>query len=163
MNVIPKMAEALGLKIGERFKLNVSGKISDAEFFFTEEELLYYLPGRVSIAYANGKDPFEGHASNQTIVSILNGEYEIVKLPWVPKIGEDYWCVLPSSDPDHPRTSLMSMNKSVFSMINLHLGNYYQTQEEAEADKNRFIKELKDRLTIEAVKMIFGKEAAKER
>ena len=80
MNVIPKMAEALGLKIGERFKLNVFGKISDAEFFFTEEELLYHLPGKVSLAYANGKDPFEGHASNQTVVSILNGEYEIVKV-----------------------------------------------------------------------------------
>lgn len=142
MNVIPKMAEALGLKIGERFKLNVSGKISDAEFFFTEEELLYYLPGRVSIAYANGKDPFEGHASNQTIVSILNGEYEIVKLPWFPKIGEEYWCVLPSSDPDNPRTALVSMNKSVFSLFNLIHHNYFETQDEAERQKVELVKGL---------------------
>ncbi len=142
MNVIPKMAEALGLKIGERFKLNVSGKISDAEFFFTEEELLYYLSGKVSLAYANGKDPFEGHASNQTVVSILNGEYEIVKLPWIPQIGEEYWCVLPSSDPDHPRTSLMSMNKSVFSLFNLIHHNYFKTEDDAEANKDAFVKKL---------------------
>lgn len=143
MNVIKKMAEALGLKLGEHFKLNVCGRITDAEFFFTEEELLYYLPGRVSIAYANGKDPFEGHASNQTIVSILNGEYEIVKLKWVPQIGEEYWCVLPSSDPDCPRTALVSMNKSIFSLFNLIHHNYFKTQDEAEGQKVEFVNGLK--------------------
>lgn len=153
MNYIPKIAEVMGLKIGEQFKVKVGGKETDKTFWFVEDGLMYGVPD----------DKFTGYASKQTLVSILDGEYEVVKLPWVPRIGQDYWCVIPSSDPDYPRTALVTMNKSLFSMINLYFGNFYETQEEAEADKNRFIKELKDRLTIEALKMIFGKEAAKER
>lgn len=153
MNYIPKIAEVMGLKIGEQFKVKVGGEETTATFWFVEDGLMYDVPD----------DKFTGYASKQTLVSILDGEYEVVKLPWVPRIGQDYWCVLPSCDPDYPRTALVTMNKSLFSMINLYFGNFYETQEEAEADKKRFIKELKDRLTIEALKMIFGKEAAKER
>ena len=155
MNYIPKIAEVMGLKIGEQFKVKVGGEETAATFWFVEDGLKY--------AVTKGVQGFTGYASKQTLVSILDGEYEVVKLPWVPRIGQDYWCVIPSSDPDYPRTALVTMNKSLFSMMNLYFGNFYETQEEAEADKNRFIKELKDRLTIEALKMIFGKEAAKER
>ena len=153
MNYIPKIAEVMGLKIGEQFKVKVGGEETAATFWFVEDGLMYDVPD----------DKFTGYASKQTLVSILDGEYEVVKLPWVPRIGKDYWCVIPSSDPDYPRTALVTMNKSLFSMINLYFGNFYETQEEAEADKNRFIKELKERLTIEALKMIFGKEVAKDR
>ena len=161
MNYIPKLMEAMGLKEGERFKVKIQGRATDVVFWFTDKDLLFDDPDKIAV---NGvKTSVCGHASQQTLANILYGEYEVVKLPWVPRIGQDYWCVLPSCDPDYPRTALVTMNKSLFSMINLYFGNFYETQEEAEADKKRFIKELKDRLTIEALKMIFGKEAAKER
>ena len=155
VNYIPKVAEVIGLKIGERFRVKLGGNETAATFWFVEDGLMYDVPK------ADGM--FTGYASKQTLVSILNGEYEVVKLPWFPKIGEGYWCVLPSCDPEYPRTALVAMNKSVFSMINLHLGNYYQTQEEAEADKKRFIKALKDCMPSSELIMIFGKEAARER
>lgn len=153
-NLIPDIMKLLGLQMGELFHVVINGCENKlATYYFEDDGLVYVIP--------NDNEPRP--ASDKTIIGLIYGGYEVKKLPWVPRIGQDYWCVIPSSDPDYPRTALVTMNKSLFSMINLYFGNFYETQEEAEADKNRFIKELKDRLTIEALKMIFGKEAAKER
>ena len=134
MNYIPKVAEAMGLKIGEQFKVKVGGEETAAMFWFVEDGLKYSV--------IKGVEGYTGYASNQTLVSIVNGEYEIVKLPWVPKIGETYWCVKPSSDPNYPQTALVTMNYSVFSLFNLIHHNYYPSQELAEANKVEFVKEL---------------------
>ncbi len=134
MNYIPKIAEVMGLKIGEQFKVKVCGEETAAKFWFVDDGLKYSV--------IKGVEGFTGYASNQTLVSIVNGEYEIVKLPWVPKIGETYWCVKPSSDPNYPQTALVTMNYSVFSLFNLIHHNYYPSQELAEANKVGFVKEL---------------------
>lgn len=134
MNYIPKIAEVMGLKIGEQFKVKVGGEETSAKFWFVDDGLKYSV--------IKGVEGFTGYASNQTLVSIVNGEYEIVKLPWVPKIGETYWCVKPSSDPNYPQTALVTMNHSVFSLFNLIHHNYYPSQELAEANKVEFVKEL---------------------
>lgn len=154
-NLLPEIMKLLGLTEGERFHVIIN-KVENkmATFYFTDNNLVYVIPN-------NDDEPLL--ASDRTVIGLIYGGYEVKKLPWVPRIGQDYWCVIPSSDPDYPRTALVTMNKSLFSMINLHLGNFYQTQEEAEADKNRFIKELKECLTVEELVMLFGKEAAKER
>ena len=153
-NLLPEIMKLLGLTEGERFHVIIN-KVENkmATFYFTDNNLVYVIP--------NNDEPLL--ASDRTVIGLIYGGYEVKKLPWVPRIGQDYWCLQPSSDPDYPRTVLVTMNKSLFSMINLHLGNFYQTQEEAEADKNRFIKELKECLTVEELVMLFGKEAAKER
>lgn len=135
MNYIPKIAEVMGLKIGEQFKVKVGGEETTTIFWFVDDGLKY--------AVTKGVEGYTGYASNQTLVSIVNGEYEIVKLPWVPRIGETYWCVKPSSDPDHPQTALVTMNYSIFTLFNLIFGNCFQTQEEAEEHKKYFVKNLK--------------------
>ena len=135
MNYIPKIAEVMGLKIGEQFKVKVGGEETAAQFWFVDDGLKYSV--------IKGVEVFTGYASNQTLVSIVNGEYEIVKLPWVPKIGETYWCVKPSSDPDYPQTALVTMNYSIFTLFNLIFGNYFQTQDEAEEHKKYFVENLK--------------------
>lgn len=135
MNYIPKIAEVMGLKIGEQFKVKVGGEETAATFWFVEDGLKY--------AVTKGVEGFTGYASKQTLVSILDGEYEVVKLPWVPKIGENYWCVKPSSDPDYPQTALVTMNYSIFTLFNLIFGNYFQTQDEAEERKKYFVENLK--------------------
>ena len=153
-NLLPEIMKLLGLTEGERFHVIIN-KVENkmATFYFTDNNLVYVIP--------NNDEPLL--ASDRTVIGLIYGGYEVKKLPWVPRIGQDYWCVIPSSDPDYPKTALVTMNKSLFSMINLHLGNFYQTQEEAEADKKRFVKALKECLTVEELVMIFGKEAAKER
>ena len=68
--------------------------------------------------------------------------YEVKKLPWIPKFGEEYWCVIPQSEPEYPKTALVTMNNSVWSLINLIHHNYFQTQDKAEAHKIDFVKKL---------------------
>ena len=136
MNLIPKLMEALELKEGERFKVKIQGRATDVEYWFTDSELWFDEPGKLDTNLVE-------RASTQTISSIVRGEYEVIKLPWVPKIGDYYWCVKPSSNPDYPQTTLVTMNYSVFSLFNLIFGNYFQTQDQAEEHKNNFIDHIK--------------------
>ncbi len=169
MNLIPKMMDALGLKVGELFKVKIQGRETGVVFWFTGKELMYGVPGKFAVNAAGEKTLMYGHASNQTIAYILYGEYEVIKLPqvpenkenfscvksssgpecpqcpqeaWVPKIGENYWCVKPSSDPDYPQTELVTLDHTVFSLFNLASGNHFQTQDDAEAKKRSFVKKL---------------------
>jgi len=105
--------------------------------------LLFDSPDKITVNGTGEKTCLCGHASHQTLANILYGEYEVIKLPWMPRIGETYWCVKPSSDPDYPQTALVTMNYSVFSLFNLIFGNYFQTQDEAEAKKKYFVENLK--------------------
>lgn len=144
MNYIPKLMEAMGLKEGERFKVKIQGRETDVVFWFTDKDLLFDAPDKIAVNCVTGvKTSVCGHASHQTLANILYGEYEVVKLPWVPKIGENYWCVKPSSDPDYPQTALVTMNYSIFTLFNLIFGNYFQTQDEAEEHKKYFVENLK--------------------
>ncbi|MBO5604347.1 MAG: hypothetical protein J5915_03070 [Acidaminococcaceae bacterium] len=133
-NLIPEIMKLLGLQMGELFHVVIDGVENKlVSFYFNDHELMYLA----------SSDNEPRLASDRTVIGLIYGGYEVKKLPWEPKIGEDYWCVLPSSDPDHPRTSLMSMNKSVFSLLNLINHNYFRTQDEAEANKMDFVKELR--------------------
>lgn len=135
-NLIPGIMRLLGLQMNEMFHIVISGEENKLiSFYFTDHELMYVA--------SDGEPKL---ASDRTIVGLIYGGYEVKKLPWVPKIGEEYWCVLPSSEPDYPKTALVTMNKSVFSLLNLIHHNYFQTQDEAEADKKRFVKALKEKL-----------------
>ena len=79
-NLIPEIAKMLGVEIGEEFKVK-----GDDEFTykFTDNELILMLHGndlKVSVG-----------AARIALGSLLNGEREIVKLPWKPKKGDGYF------------------------------------------------------------------------
>ena len=77
MNYYKKIAEMLGVELGEEFKVKLkSGKRSEQAYKFTEE-------GFVDTKYEI-IDIFN-------FFEILKGNVEIVKLPWKPKKGEAYW------------------------------------------------------------------------
>lgn len=132
-NLLPEIMKLLGLTEGERFHV-IIGKVENkmATFYFADNDLVYVIP--------NDNEPRP--ASEKTIIGLIYGGYEVKKLPWVPKVGEEYWCVLPSSDSDYPKTALVTMTKSVFSLLNLIHHNYFQTQDEAEAGKVEYVKRL---------------------
>lgn len=68
MNLIPFIAEKLGVKIGEKFK------IGDDIFYLHEFGLM-------------GPDDCQYSTS---LVNLLIGKNKITKIPFRPKIGEDY-------------------------------------------------------------------------
>ena len=81
MNYYKKIAEMLGVELGEEFRLkeNKTKNILIPRYKITQEEGLMYSVNR---------NEFDRSVS---LMSIINGSYSIVKLPWKPKKGEVYW------------------------------------------------------------------------
>lgn len=77
-NLIPEIAQMLGVKLGEEFKIDTSG---DDIFQITESGVWM----RKSIDKEEWLEkPFE-------FVMLCNGDAEIIRLPWKPKAGEQYY------------------------------------------------------------------------
>ena len=79
-NLIPEIAHMLGVEIGEEFK--VKG----------DNELTYRFDsdGLKLITYDSGIEIAEISA-NVAFAALVNGKDEIVKLPWKPQVGENYY------------------------------------------------------------------------
>lgn len=77
-NLIPEIAKMLGVEIGEEFKVD---KYDEMTFKFAENMLV-------------ARADFKGAKWGITYVvlsELLGGYLEIVKLPWKPKMYEEYW------------------------------------------------------------------------
>lgn len=123
------VAKLLGVEIGEIFKIKIrsSGKIID-NCFFTANELCI-----------NDAD----YPCPSVLTCLLNGTYEIVKLPWKPKEDEHYWTYA-NRDDDNKTLFIMEniWENDVIDKMFYRLGFCYKTEEEAEADLPRVIKFL---------------------
>lgn len=114
MNYMSKIAEMLGIEIGEKFKIRFeSGVVSDDLYMFTDNAI--YMPN-VTVS------------SENLLWRLLTGRCEIVKLPWKPKNGEHYYYI----DTDG-KVTYETFNPSVIYDIALYkLGKLYRTKAEAE-------------------------------
>ena len=74
-NLIPQIAEMLGVKLGEEFKIDTSG---DDIFRITES----------GVWMRKGIDKEEWLEKPFEFVMLCNGDAEIIRLPWKPKKGE---------------------------------------------------------------------------
>ena len=84
-NLVPEVCKLLGIEVGEKFKVkDVSSDYTTTGHYLIDEY------GRVNICDDNG-----GCVCAKTAMSIddfLTGKvYEIIKLPWKPKVGEEYY------------------------------------------------------------------------
>lgn len=123
-NLMPEIAKLLGVEIGEEFK--VKQMPHDIYKFDEDSNFKYYCKEEQEWAIA----------TTDTLYSILNGNYEIIKLPWKPKFGEYVWLVF-KDDLCHWRwENLMS------DFVYFKLGNCFRTKEEAEANADRIRKEI---------------------
>ena len=77
-NLIPEIARMLGVEIGEEFK--VKGR--EYIFHFVDNGLIAYRTDGSALPYENCLAHF---------LWLINGEEEIIKIPWKPKKGERYW------------------------------------------------------------------------
>lgn len=78
-NLIPEICKMLGVKLGEKFEIKgYKGLV----YKFVDDELI-----------VNSTDDrgTSGLTANMTLVSLLKGKREVVKLPWQPKKGETYY------------------------------------------------------------------------
>lgn len=85
MNYIPKIAELLGVEVGEHFKLKYNDKIIEQDYCLDEGGLYW-----ICDMFDNGIEE-KYLVSDCELYDILSGECEIIKKPWKPEIGENYW------------------------------------------------------------------------
>lgn len=112
-NYMQDVARMLGVELGEEFKLD--GR--KTKYKFTEKGLYFYAP--------------DGwwQCSNVLLPKILKGELEIIKLPWQPKRGEEYY--YPSGDFRHSQKLTWSNHPMDFGLK--EAGMIFRTAEECEA------------------------------
>ena len=78
-NLIPEIARMLGVELGEEFKIKGNKGLV---YKFVDDELI------VNSTDDRGSSGITAH---MTLVSLLKGKREIIKLPWKPKKGETYY------------------------------------------------------------------------
>lgn len=135
-----EVAALLGVGLGERFKTSVDGEIDDDLLVFREKGLCYI-----------SSDGVERRTPN-SVEALLTGEEEIVKLPWRPKKGDVYYYLANLSNvADYNkwtvcRTAWFSDDVDV---CRLAMGNRFQTEEDALANKDKVIQRYHDALEVE--------------
>lgn len=86
-NYAKQIAEMLGLEIGEEF--GIKGHPGMGTFWFVDDNSMGL---RDLLDYDPGPEMFELDFEPEGLLEqILTGFYEVEKLPWKPKDGEEYW------------------------------------------------------------------------
>lgn len=120
-NLMPQIAQMLGVETGEEFEIEgYKGLI----YQFTDDELIVRSENDPESVYTT---------ANMTLVSLLRGKREIVKLPWKPKNGDVYYTFI--RDRIDRKCTLVSYrwDGCVIDIALLDKGWVYRTEAEAEA------------------------------
>lgn len=78
-NLVPEIARMLGVEIGEEFKVKGDNELT---YRFTNDGLKLTHDSGIELAQIS---------ANVAFVDLVNGKDEIIKLPWKPKAGEQYY------------------------------------------------------------------------
>lgn len=125
MSYYEQVANMLGLELGEKFKItNDKFDYHDDTFYFSEEGCKYLG----SVCNCNG-----------ILLSILSGSSKIVKLPWKPKVGEQYsYCL----SPGHAVVS-STWRCATTDLCYWKAGNCFKTEEEARIKGKEILEQIK--------------------
>lgn len=125
MNYIEKIAEMLGVKLEEVFTVKDSKKAVGKYKFTLERGLVDVVLNIEAIS---------------VLWCLLIGECTIEKEPFIPKYGEIYYCV----NWDEHIMETYCQKGFLIDILRVKLGNCYRTQEEAEADRQKWIDYFND-------------------
>ena len=115
-----KVAEMLGVKLGERFKVSSRGH-GDVEGCFKADGL--YL---------------EGSLNGIVLIKMPVGEISIEKLPWKPQYDDRYWYISMDGDVLYDE-----WDSCVYDYAMYYAGNCFETKEEALAHSSEIIGKLR--------------------
>lgn len=130
-NLIPQIAEMLGVALGEEFK--VKGDDYELTYIFTDDGLKITYAGGIEISQVS---------TNSAFVALVMGEDEIVKLPWKPKLNERYWTFMSSLEGGKLYVLNYMWDNSVIDVALHKVGWVFRTCEEAQAALPAVAKEL---------------------
>lgn len=126
-NLIPEICKMLGVELGEEFKI----KGYKLTYMITDDKWLM----------ATDDSPETGWTSANTLfVDLLNGDVEIVKLPWKPKKGETYYTFELLNGKWIVRLFCWGGSPDEYALLDK--GWIYRTEKEAEAALPKVAKEM---------------------
>lgn len=131
MNLIPMIAKELGVEIGEEFTLSNESHDEGEYYYFNGHELCHHIPGKTP-----------DYAQYRTLADLVMGDKKIIKLPFEPKDGEQYWIVVWTND-NIFTTEFAWKEISCICCGHKYCGNVFRS--EAEAEKHKF--EIYEKLT----------------
>lgn len=127
MNYYKKIAEMLGVELGEEFNLkqNKTKDIIRPRYKITQEGLMYSV----------NRNKF---ARSTILLSIINGSYSVVKLQWKPKHGDRFWYY---SEVFEEVVSL-DWEDCYHNFLLWKVGNCFKTKEEADAKGKEIMEKI---------------------
>ena len=129
MNYIPSVAQMLGVEVNEEFKVkNGSGAVYGYMFRFTETDL-------------QGQDIYGKWYPSALLNDLIQGKCEIVKLPFKPEDGQNYWFVVWGEE-EGLTTDERAFLGSEGNYADVFCGNCFRTETEAENNKLAIYKKL---------------------
>ena len=124
-NHMAEVAKMLGVELGEVF------------------EILEY-PSKKFMITGYGIEKLEGGEWSRDVAvnsfifeKLLTGKYTIKRKPWTPSINDDFWFI----NVDGVACKYCNFNNTDADYVNYYkLGNCYRTREEAEANRDKWVK-----------------------
>ena len=125
MNYMSEVAKMLGVELGEEFEIIMPNASCYANAMFTDVGVII-----------TDHNVFDGVTWKPYVLGhLLNGKYTIKRKPWKPSLDEEYYYVdetgYACSDP---------WVDSALDFVFYKIGNCYKTKEDAEKDKDKWIK-----------------------
>ena len=127
-NYMAEVAKILGVELGERFKIiNVGANksISEYDYYFTDKDIEIDNEGRAC-------------SGEYLLIHLIYGDFAIKHKPYKPNRGETYWYV--EKDGNICEREWHSCRYMVDHLNRYKLGNCYRTKEEAEANRDKWVK-----------------------
>lgn len=130
-NLIPQIAQMLGVELGEEFK--IKGEDELMTYRFNSDGLQVTYDDGIEIPYIS---------TNLALVALVKGEEEIIKLSWKPKLNERYWTFMSSLEGGKLYVLNYMWDNSVIDVALHKVGWVFRTCEEAQAALPKVAKEL---------------------
>lgn len=127
MSKMKEVAKILGVEIGEEFSVTKSGYT----YRLTESGMETISMGGISLG---GK---RIETSGYMLCELLAGRKTIIKKPWRPKYGEQYWCAT-----TYCGASFCEWQDRMSDLAYYAVGNCFRTKEEAEAHEEEVLARL---------------------
>ena len=118
-----EVAKMLGVNIGEEFIIENADR---------KETVVLDMDG-LRVPFPHGMSEMD---DGRLLLKVLQGHYDIVKLPWTPKYNEPYWTMIFYSD-GKPFTRRFVWSGHIEDFTNKALDKVYRTREEAEANLSK--------------------------
>lgn len=123
MSKMKELAALLGVEIGEEFRI-------------TNYSFIYRITGQQVESRPRGsKDWYD--TDGEAIYSVLTGKSEIIKEPWKPKDGEEFFVCMRGYYVHQERWT-----KCAADLMAYAVGNCFRTQEEAQSHSKEVLERL---------------------